>query len=178
MNQTVDETAGDTGYTERPAGPLQVAVDSLSWGDLVRTPYGIWPLVVVSALVFISVVQLEVFRVAGPNIAQDVNLDLRTVGGLFAIISVLSTVLALGLGWLADRTRRTAMAAGAAIVTGIAGMLQSRAVDTNSFAIPNVASEPSAQVFQVPTLPLLADWYPPGTRGRVYAVLGSISTAS
>src|SRR5258708_28846467 len=180
MSKSVETTPGESvteaGYTEKPAGLLRTILDHLNCADLVRTPYGIWPLVLVAAVAFIAVGQLEVFRVAGPNIAQDVNLDLRTIGGLFAIVGVLSTVLSLTLGWLADRTRRTWMAAIGAGVTGIASMLQSRAVDTNSFAIPNVASETSAPMITVPVLPLLSDWYPPHTRGRVFAVVGALLT--
>jgi len=81
----VSQQADLQGYTARPSllrGIRGVFRQSLRWGELLGTPYGIVPALMVDLLLFLLLVQTSIFRIAGPNIAQDVNLDLRTVGGL------------------------------------------------------------------------------------------------
>ncbi|MHB8507251.1 MAG: MFS transporter [Candidatus Dormibacteria bacterium] len=168
------------GYTAPPSatgGAASLLKSAASWGALARSPYGILPLVMLSLLTIGGILQDSVFAVGGPNIAQDLNLDLRTIGGIVSIVGFFSIGGSLGVGWLADRVPRKPLVAGGAIAAAAMSMLQSRAVNTNTYAAPRVGASLAAEVNQIPGGSLLADWYPIGVRGRVFAVLGIIGSA-
>jgi len=169
----------EKGYTARPgvlAGVLTMFREASRWGDMVRTPYGIAPVLLVGILFAVNVMQQQFFAVAGPNIAQDLGLDLRVIGGIFQIVGILSIGSTVGVGWLGDRVKRKPLVAGGAVVAALGTLLQTRATTTNGYATPRVATQMAVSVAAVPATSLLADWYPLEVRGRAFALLGVLST--
>jgi branched-chain amino acid transport system ATP-binding protein len=149
-----------------------------AWGDLRKTPYGIRPVAVFAAIGLFSGLGSEFFVVAGPNIAQDLNLDLKTIGGVFSIVSTLGLASAFFIGWLSDRVKRLWLGAGGIILAGAAQMSLSAANGTGSYASAQVGGTIGSLSARVPNLALIADYYPTDARGRVYAIEGAISEAT
>src|SRR5689334_10557983 len=106
----------------KPRGILRTAV---AFNELRPTPYGIGPLVVFALLLLFSGLGQEFFTVAGPNIAQDLNLDLKTVGGILSTVAIIGLFASVLIGWLADRVRRVWLSGGSTILGGLSLLAQS-----------------------------------------------------
>lgn len=149
----------------------RIVRESLALRELGKTPYGWAPAAVFAALFFSGAFGNRVLIVAGPNIAQDLNLDLRTVGGIQSIVSILGIISLLLIAWLADRVRRKRLAGIGMIVAGGAGMVRSAATNMRTFASADVFSTVSENFAAVPIFSLLADYYPVKNRGRVFGLI-------
>ena len=149
------------------------------WHELIRTPYGIWPALLCTVSFFLVTIDQFAFTLAGPNIAQDLNLDLRLIGGIIATVNTIAIVATLAGGWLGDRVRRTWMIAAGTIFTGVGALLQSRAQAVGVYSAARVVSTVSDEVANVPNFSLIADWYPLRVRGRVFALqsVGGLAAA-
>jgi branched-chain amino acid transport system ATP-binding protein len=173
----VEEAAAADGYTRRPgflSGMWTVLKMSAQWRQLARTPYGLLPLILVCGVTLVRVLQLGFFAVSGPNVAQDLGMDLRTVGGIFGIVGVVTIFSSIGIGWLSDRVKRRPLVAIGTLLTGVAGVAQAGATNTVGFTTPRVAGTVTADMSQVPAGSLLADWYPIEARGRAFAAVGVV----
>ena len=148
--------------------------DSLSWKEVRRSPYGIGPVAMFATLGLFGSFGGRIATVAGPNIAQDIGLDLRTIGGIFSVVGTLSIVGTLILGWLSDRRKRTTLAGAGLVIGGTASIIQSQAGDVRTFASAQVGGILGGGLAGVPTFSLLADYYPVETRGRVFSLLTTV----
>ena len=163
------------GYTRRPgvlSGVGTMLKLSVQWGRLRKTPYGLLPLVLVSLVTLLTTLQSLIFTVAGPNVAQDLNMDLRTIGGIFGIVGVVTIFSAIAAGWLSDRVKRRPLVVIGTLLTGVTGVIQAGATSTATFTTPRVLGTVTGDMSQVPSGSLLADWYPIEARGRAFASLG------
>ena len=163
------------GYTRRPgvlSGLATLVKMSFQWGHIARTPYGLFPLLLTCSIVLTQLLQTLVFAVAGPNIAQDLGMDLRTVGGILGIVGVVTIFSAIGIGWLSDRVKRRPLVAAGSMLSAVAGLFQSAAGSTAGFATPNIAGTVATDGSLVPAESLLADWYPIEARGRAFGAFG------
>jgi branched-chain amino acid transport system ATP-binding protein len=138
--------------------------------ELRRTPYGALPALLVALTTFFTVGQQYLVRIAAPNVAQDLNLNVAVVSGIFGLLYIVDSAGSLLFGWIMDRAKRVPFLIGATLASGIGGVLQSRAGGTGSYVTPGVAQEIGVIAGDVPSFSLLADWYPIESRGRVFAL--------
>ncbi len=131
----------------------------------------ILPLVLIAWLPLVVNLDQTASAILGPEVKQDLGISLGTLG---AISSFFAAVILAGgplMGWLADRVRRvTMLAVGGVlghfaivlrgILPGIGGYFGASALGTSAALVSNPAGTP-----------LIADWYPPNTRGRVFAYI-------
>jgi len=150
---------------------------SLAWGDLRKTPYGLRPIAILIGIAALPAIGQYFPTVAGPNIAQDLHLDLRAVGGIFAAVGVISLVLAIPIGWVSDRAQRVRLVALANAIAGAAGIFTSQAVNSGMYTSGLVGQSASGLLGDTPTQSLVADYYPTDARGRVFSLSGSIGQA-
>ncbi len=77
------------GYAE-PAGVFasvgQLFREAFRWRTLAQTPYGVVPALLLALIVAFASVSQYIFPVAGPDVAQDLNLNIAVIGGLFTVI--------------------------------------------------------------------------------------------
>jgi ABC-type branched-subunit amino acid transport system ATPase component/MFS family permease len=168
------------GYTRRPSalgGIGAVLRQAVRWDQLARTPYGLLPVLLLAPLFFVRVVQASILGLAGPNISQDLGLDLRVIGGILSIVGFVSIAANLGVGWLADRVPRKPLVAVGALLTAAFSVVQARAVNANTYTVPSVGVDAATSLNFTPAASLLADYYPVDSRGRVFAIIGTAATA-
>jgi ABC-type branched-subunit amino acid transport system ATPase component/MFS family permease len=146
----------------------------LSLSQLRKSRYGLTPLIVLTGLGFVSTFEGQIFTFAGPNIQSDLNLRLEVIIGLFAIVGVIGTVVAIPIAWWADRHRRTPLVGAGAILQGFGGLLMSRSVGRSSLSAGASIDAAGFQLNGIPQTALVADWYPIEMRGRAISLLVTI----
>jgi ABC-type branched-subunit amino acid transport system ATPase component/MFS family permease len=137
------------------------------------------PLLLIAWLPLITQLDTAATVIMGPEIQRDLGISLGTFGlvttGFSAVILGGSPVM----GWIADRARRTLMLSVGAVLGHIALLLRGLLPGMGGFLGASVLGTSSQLVANPAGNPLIADWYPPKTRGRVYAymaIAGTIGT--
>ncbi len=126
------------------------------------------PFFVLVAISAVAEIDVRVFGVLGPEIKDYYGIDLGTVGALLSIAGIASLIVALPVGFLVDRVRRTWLAGAGAVLTGVFTIFTGMA--------PNIAMLGAARVganfgttFRTAHFALLSDYYPQETRAGVFA---------
>ena len=154
------------------------ARQAASWGALRRSPNGLTPSLLIAASSLLVYSQRELIGLIGPNVAQDLNLNLSILSGVFASLAIIAAISTMLFGWVLDRIPRVPAFAALTAVTGLLGALLSRSENLGFYATTNIGSTMGLAGADVPQYSLLADWYPFQERGKVYAqqVLGLIAS--
>ncbi len=171
--------------TEGPRGNRRVSVLSRGWAgfrntleqarnwrELRRTPYGLGPLAILVSVSLFQQLQSRAFSVASPNIAQTLGIGLRGMIGIEQMVSVFALIGGLFIAWSFDRHRRAPWVGIGTTISGVSGLWQSTSTSFGTLAAPRVVDEVGSNLYAIPILSLLADYYPPETRGRVFALYG------
>jgi ABC-type branched-subunit amino acid transport system ATPase component/MFS family permease len=150
-----------------------------NWLDLRKTPYGTRPVAIFGFLGLVGGLAGPAFGLAGPDIIRDLQIDVRDILNVSAVIGFFLTFAAIAVGWYADRHKRIPLFGIGTIVAGICGMLSAGARNLFMLGAPNVVGGVAGAASDVPSFSLLADYYPPESRGKVFSVLGIVGrTAS
>jgi branched-chain amino acid transport system ATP-binding protein len=152
--------------------------DSANWKELRATPYGLRPMLVLGFLTFFQVFDTRAFYLAQVEITRDLNIEYSVIIGIVATVGTLAVFAALAAGWWADRHPRIPVVAAGAILSGAFAMLTGRSRTSLTFGLPRVADDVSDTASQVPRFSLLADYYPPHVRGKVFSVMGVLARAA
>ena len=179
VNTTQDATAVDpapiTPDPGRRRGWLGLAGN---WGDLRHTPYGTRPVGVFAFMGLVGGLSGSAFTYAGPDILVDLKIKISDIQGVSAIIGFFLIFAAIGIGWYADRHRRLPLLGLGTAISGIFAMVSSGARNLGTLAVPSVVGGVAGTASDVPTFSLMADYYPPESRGKVFAVLGFVGRAA
>jgi len=171
--ETVAGPEGEEFSSPKLGGIRGLTKAAANWGELRRTPYGLKPVVLFAVLNFVAIFDGQVFAIAGPEIAQDLGIDIRALGNISAVIGFVALPLSLSAGWWADRHRRVPLVAGGAVLSGFFSMVGSTARSALTLGAPRAADTVVTLVGAIPQGSLLADYYPAESRGKVFALLGS-----
>jgi branched-chain amino acid transport system ATP-binding protein len=169
-----------SGDEPRPANPRKGwRALAQNWGALRGTPYGTGPVAVFAFLGLVGGLAGPAFGLAGPDIIVDLKIDVRDILNVSATIGFFLTFATIGIGWYADRHKRVPLFGIGTIISGVAGMFSSGARNLFTLGTPQVVGGVAGAASDVPSFSLLADYYPPEARGKVFAVLGIVGrTAS
>jgi ABC-type branched-subunit amino acid transport system ATPase component/MFS family permease len=148
--------------------------DLRAFGQLRRTPYGLAPAMIFALIAFVQRFDTQAFNVAGPDIVRALGIRIASIISIQQIIGVILAVAAIVIGWWADRHRRVPLFAVGTAVAGVGAVLTSRATSTVSLGVPQVFDNAANEVANVPSYSLLADYYPPEVRGRMFAFLNTM----
>ena len=143
-----------------------------NWADLRHTPYGLGPVLILGFITFFQTFDTRAFYLAQTEITEGLNIDYSTIIGTIALMGTLAVFAALAVGWWGDRHKRVPLVALGAIFSGIAGMLTGRARSGFQFGAARIGDDLSDVTSQIPRYALLADYYPPEVRGKVFSLLG------
>jgi ABC-type branched-subunit amino acid transport system ATPase component/MFS family permease len=154
------------------AGFLSMLEQASNWRDLRRTPYGLGPVLILSGVGLFQAIESQAFGIASPDIARDLDINLRGIIGIRQMVGVITIFVGLYVAWWFDRRTRAKWVGIGTIVSGLSGVAQSQAVNFGTVAAPRVADEVSELGSGTPIFSLLADYYPPETRGRAFALRG------
>ena len=113
-----------------------------------------------------------------PEIQQDLGISIVTLTTMFSALAIVSTLLGPIAGYLGDRLPRVRMLVVSNAGYGIGTILMTVVRTPLSFfglqAARNVISAPSFPI----TAPLLSDFYPPETRGRIFSFQSVVTNAA
>jgi branched-chain amino acid transport system ATP-binding protein len=154
------------------SGFMTTLEQARNWRDLKRTPYGLGPVAILASIGFFQALESEAFGVAGPDIARDLDINLRGIIGIRQMVGVITIFVGLYVAWYFDRRPRAKWVGIGTIVSGVAGVAQSQAVNFGTVTAPRVVDNVSELGSGLPIFSLLADYYPPEARGRAFALRG------
>ena len=149
-----------------------------NWFDLRTTPYGTRPVAVFAFLSLVSTLVGTAFTYAGPDIIVDLEIDISDILGVQAVVGFFLTFAAIGIGWYADRHPRLPLFGLGTAASGVFSMLTSKADSVLTLGAPRVLGGVASEASTVPEFSLLADYYPPASRGKVFAILGIVGTSA
>ncbi len=149
-----------------------------NWADVARTPYGTRPVAVFAFLGLVGTLTGSAFGLAGPDILEDLKLKISDIQGVSAVIGFFLTFAAIGIGWWADRHPRLPLYGWGQVISGVCGMATAGATNMVGLGVPRVVGGVASEASAVPSFSLTADYYPPESRGKVFAILGLVSTAA
>ncbi|MBW3588166.1 MAG: MFS transporter [Actinobacteria bacterium] len=155
----------------------QTIREAANYKELRKTPYGLKPAIIFMLIGAVASFDARVFGAAGPEILQDLDILVTPVFQAGAIVGFFLILFVLALGWLADRVKRVPIIAIGTIIQGLGSFLSTRAAGVASFVIPRSVDQVGDTARDVPSTALLADYYPPDQRGKVYALFGVVGRA-
>ncbi|HVM54702.1 MAG TPA: MFS transporter [Acidimicrobiales bacterium] len=152
-------------------GVLKRAAD---YRSISKTPYGAGPVLILGGMSFFGIIGGRIFGVAGPDIIRDLEISIGSYIDAAPFIGLVLVLAAIGIAYFADRHRRVPMVAIGSILGGIFNFFTSRANSFAGLVTPQVLDSAAGRLSGVPQISLLADYYPPEHRGKVFAALGTM----
>ncbi|MGH9009356.1 MAG: MFS transporter, partial [Acidimicrobiia bacterium] len=146
-----------------------------NWTDLRHTPYGTRPLGVLVFTGLATGVTSAAAAYAGPFILQDLKISIQSIINLRSVIGFFLTFAVIGLGWWADRHKRIPLLAFGTIVSGVFSIITAGARNLVSYGTPKLLGGVAGEASSVPGFSLMADYYPPESRGKVFVILNLVS---
>ena len=146
-----------------------------NWTDLRHTPYGTRPLAVLVTTGLATGVTSAAAAYAGPFILQDLRISIQSILNLRSVIGFFLTFAVIGLGWWADRHKRIPLLAFGTILSGIFSIFTAGARNLVSYGAPRLLGGVAGEASNVPSFSLMADYYPPESRGKVFVILNLVS---
>jgi ABC-type branched-subunit amino acid transport system ATPase component/predicted MFS family arabinose efflux permease len=130
------------------------------------------PLVVLSVLFGLDELDKVAFALLIPEIQDDLGFSLTAITAAAAVASLVAILLALPIGFYADRMRRTRIAAGGAVVWAGFSALTGLATGLLSLGVARAGSGLGQGVNDPVHRGLLSDYYPLSDRPKAFAVHG------
>jgi ABC-type branched-subunit amino acid transport system ATPase component/MFS family permease len=146
-----------------------------NWTDLRHTPYGTRPLGVTVFAGLATGITSAAAAYAGPAILVDLKINISSIISLKSVMGFFLTFAVIGLGWWADRHKRVPLLAFGTVIAGAFSILTSTARGIVSYGVPTLLGNVASSAAAVPSYSLMADYYPPESRGKVYSVLNMVS---
>ena len=173
---------GDTGLPtvgpvqEEPRGSFFSRMRTVigSYSQLRHTPYGIAPAVIIGLISFFGYFESQAYAFARPNIVDELEIDVLSLINISIMVSAVTIFASIAFGWWLDRHTRAPWVGIGAMTGSVAGLVSSRATSLFALGLPRITGETLEQGGSVPRFSLLADYYPPETRGKVFALLGTL----
>jgi branched-chain amino acid transport system ATP-binding protein len=165
---------GASAEAEHARGWRRVVAGIKSYGVLRHTPYGILPVFILGFILLFETFDSNTFLLAGPNISRDLEIDVGQIINILFAVSLVATIVGVGIGWLADRTKRLPLVGYGAIISGICASLSGFGRSTFTLGAPRALDDGIDTGSYGIRFALLSDYYPPETRGRAFALGTSI----
>ncbi|MEU0538950.1 MFS transporter [Nocardia sp. NPDC005978] len=131
-------------------------------------PFGWWPAVVVALVAFVDRLEINLIAGALPAIQDHFGFGDTAAGAIPTAASIAGAVLLLPAGRLADRAPRVITIAVVVLVWSLCSVLSGLASTFVLFFLVRVLIGAAGQLYNPPASSLLADYYPPGSRGKAY----------
>ncbi|MGY6499505.1 MAG: MFS transporter [Acidimicrobiales bacterium] len=130
----------------------------------------VFPVFVLFGLNVVDELDREAFNLLTPNIRDHFGLDIQGILTLTAVVGFFVLLLEIPLAHLADRRRRTRIAAGGAATWGVMSALTAAATNIWALGLARGGANLGRAVNGATHRPLLSDYYPVNVRPAVFAV--------
>ena len=105
-----------------------------------------------------------------PQIRAEFGISLTFIGGLSAVVGILFTLMAIPMGFLADRVRRVWMLRIGTLATAATVTVQGAVGSVGALAGARLANGVATGIAPPASFPLMSDWFQPGSRARVFGI--------
>ncbi|HEX9682195.1 MAG TPA: MFS transporter [Acidimicrobiales bacterium] len=171
------DTDGDAPTAAPPSQPSgggfrETLRDARDFKAMATSPHGLVPVLTFGLIGFFQRFDTAAFTFAGPEIARDLEINVGDIISIQVMVGAVAIFAAIAAGYLADRHRRVPFLVVGTILSGIFSVVAANAHSFFSLSAPRIADDVSEQGSDVTRFSLLADYYPPETRGKVFAFLG------
>lgn len=148
--------------------------EAAHWGPLKKSPYGIIPLLILVAIGTFQAFDAEAFVILRPEIIKDLDLKVTTFLNVLNFIGTILIFGVIGIAYYSDRRKRAPVVASFSVVAGISSLFTGFAKGIGSLGGSRVAGTIGKAVSSTPQQSLVADYYPPETRGKAFAAYGTL----
>ncbi len=140
--------------------------------DLRQTPYGLSPFMIITVVSFALAFEGRAISTASPDIGQDLRISIRGLIGIEQVVGVVGIIAGIMIAYYFDRKKRAPWIGIGTILSGFAGLWTTQANSFGTVAGMQTLDQGATLAINTPFGSLLADYYPPEHRGRVYALRG------
>ena len=144
------------------------------FGELRSTPNGLKPILLIALLYGVQAIDGAAFSFAGPIFVRERGIEIPKIIGVLSVVGFVALFLNLGVGYLLERRKRLPILLAGSVAGGVATCFTGYAQTAGQLGAVRASSESIGSAAGVPSFSLLADYYPPETRGRVFSVLGVV----
>jgi branched-chain amino acid transport system ATP-binding protein len=159
-------------------GRKGLAAVARNWTDLRHTPYGTRPLAVIVFAGLATGVTTAAASYAGPSILEDLHISIQSIISLRSVMGFFLTFAVIGLGWWADRHKRIPLLAWGTVIAGAFSLITATARNLFTYGAPTLLGNVAGDAAAVPGYSLMADYYPPESRGKVFVILNMVSSTA
>ena len=138
--------------------------------DTITAGAPVLPLAVLFGLNAVDELDRTAFALLAPDIRDAFGLSNQGILGVVTAFSVVIVILGLPIAYQADKRSRVRMATGGAMVWSVFSVLTGLAPAIAILLLARIGSGLGRAVVEPTHNSLLADWYPPESRARVYYV--------
>ncbi|HVE92547.1 MAG TPA: MFS transporter [Actinomycetota bacterium] len=149
--------------------------EAANYKELKKTPYGLKPIIFFTILGAVTAVDGRAFGAAAPEIIRDLELDLTAVFNALSVVGFFLTFVYIYLAYLSDRVRRLPIVAAGAFLTGLFSVFTAGSSSVATLGASRAGDAIGDTALGTPLFSLQADYYPPESRGKVFALNGVIS---
>ncbi len=142
------------------------------YGELRQTPYGLTPFLILTVVSVALAFEGQAASVASADIGQDLRVNISALIGLSVMIGVIGVFGGIFIAYQFDRRKRAPWIGIGTILSGFSGMWTSQATSFGTVGLTQSIDQGATLAISTPTGSLMADYYPPESRGRVYALQG------
>jgi branched-chain amino acid transport system ATP-binding protein len=166
---------GDMGILRKSWADLRRTLKEASqWNMLRHTPYGLKPAAIFAMVGIIGGFDATVFGLVAPEIVRDLNLNVVSVIIAVDLVGFFLIFASIGVAFYLDRSRRLPWAGGGTIANGITSVLTPTAKSVGPIVAYRVFDNIGAEAAGLPGFSLITDYYPVDSRGRAFAVTGTL----
>lgn len=139
--------------------------------EIRRYGVGWYPLVALMALILIDAFQTSALLTLAPDIARSFGVGAASIAALYALQALAMSLATIPMsGFVQGKPRRAALAIVTAFVWSAATVLTAFVTGLPALALLVVVVGAASGSVRAVHLPLLFDYYPPGTRARIYSM--------
>ena len=160
---------------EGPRSLRGVLREALDYSSLRDTPYGLRPVLLLAAISFFQTFDSAAYSLAAPDIARDLSINVYDIVGIQVLVGTFTIFAAIFAGWYADRHARVPFITAGTLLSGIFSIVTGRGRSFSGIATPRVIDDTADEASTVPHYSLLTDYYPFEVRGKVFALIGTLS---
>ncbi len=139
------------------------------WADSIVDGGAVYPLAVLFGLNMVDELDRTAFGVLLPEIRDDFGLDLQGILTLVGLVSLAALLLQVPIAAYADRSSRVRLAWMGAVAWGLCSLLTGMAASLWMLGATRAGSAIGRAVVDPTHGSLLADYYPPDTRPKVFS---------
>ena len=166
----------DMGFMRKSWSDLaRTLKEAAQWQQLRHTPYGLAPAAFFAFAFLVGGFDGRIFGLVLPDIVRDLNINAISLLNILNLVGFVYIFGTVALAYYLDRIRRLPFVGGGTIISGLGSLFIPHVGTIGPLAGLTIGSDTGDQASSIPYLSLMADYYPPESRGRAFALTGTLN---